>query len=592
MPYKKQLFTKKYDNLQDMIDVDDSRGRSVPINMNFIEEGYLTKDTGFKYFSDEDDAIRHSLFHFKKTNGESYIISGKGTKMQSFNHMKPITAVASTDVITHTAHGFVDTDEVTFWTDDTLPAGLEIDTVYFVRDAVANTFKVSLTSGGTAVDITSTGSGNNFVRGVNKGWEDLSPTFTEGAEFGFYVYSDTLYGSNSYEDYFSWTGQVFTDYASAPKGDTLEVFEDQMFVTGVRDEPGSYYYSDIGDATTFPGTKVVKPLGTDKAMGMKNYHGTLLMFKEKSIWKLTFQYDQIVSLFLPKITLQSNTYGACSKDAIAWVENDIWFFTGTEVRAIGFVDNQAGVFGVNDSVISDQIKETLKNIDRANFSKVKTFYLDRKYYLSVPISKETNNVLFVNHLLYKRRWTKYTGRLKSVVNSFVEVDGELITSTGVAPFRTVKWDDSLNDEETAIASEVFFRRIEDALFNRFLTYRYIDLKLKDIISTMRLVIKSEASDTTTSIVKDSYIGFATEDMENALGEVPSGQILVADSFGEDVQNSPFVKKRGSFLSKSQALIIGLANDKLNETFTLSEFILLGYEERRKTFSGRKIISMK
>ncbi|MHA1401172.1 MAG: hypothetical protein ACTSQE_12555 [Candidatus Heimdallarchaeaceae archaeon] len=512
MPYKKQLFTKKYDNLQDLIDVDDSRGRSVPINMNFIEEGYLTKDTGYQFFSDEDLLQRYSLFHYKKEDGTSFIISAYDTKLQKWDGAAWVDLTAD------------------IWTIDT--------------------------------------------------------------EFSFYVYNNELWGSNGVDDYFKFNGTAITKYATAPKGTSLEVFEDRMFVTGVSTAPGTYYYSNIGAPQTFTVTDLVKPLGTDKAMTMKNYHGTLLMFKEKSIWKLSFQYDQIVSLFVPKITLQSNTYGVASKDSVVWAENDLWFFTGSEVRAIGFVDNQAGVFGVNQAVISEQIKETLKNIDISNYSKIRTFYLDRKYYLSVPIGEDTNNVLFVCHLLYRQRWTKYTGRMKSLINSFLEIDGEMHTNTNVEPFRIIKWDDSLNDDVTAISSEVFFRRIEDKLFNRFVTYRYIDLKLKDIVSTIRLIIKAEASDTTTSIIKDTYIGFVTEDMENSLGEVPVAQVLVADSFGETIQNSPFVKKRGSFLSKSQALIIGLANDRLNETFTISEFILLGYEERRKTFSGSKIISMK
>jgi hypothetical protein len=43
----------------------------------------------------------------------------------------------------------------------TLPAGLAVDTLYYIRDATANTFKLAATSGGDAIDITGTGTGTH-----------------------------------------------------------------------------------------------------------------------------------------------------------------------------------------------------------------------------------------------------------------------------------------------------------------------------------------------------------------------------------------------------------------------------------------------
>ena len=64
------------------------------------------------------------------------------------------TAAASTDVISKTAHGFSNNDDIIF-TSLTGGAGLTVDTVtYWVVDAAADTFKVSATRGGAAVNIT------------------------------------------------------------------------------------------------------------------------------------------------------------------------------------------------------------------------------------------------------------------------------------------------------------------------------------------------------------------------------------------------------------------------------------------------------
>lgn len=63
------------------------------------------------------------------------------------------------DVATSHAHGLVDTDRVQLFTvaGETLPAGLSDTILYFVVGSTADTFQVSLTSGGAAVVLTGDG---------------------------------------------------------------------------------------------------------------------------------------------------------------------------------------------------------------------------------------------------------------------------------------------------------------------------------------------------------------------------------------------------------------------------------------------------
>lgn len=83
-------------------------------------------------------------------------------------------AVASTDVFTSPAHGFVDTDLIVLFDSDSIPTGVNADTRYFVRDSTTDTFKLALTSGGTAINITVSGSGKiakdgtQTVSGINQ----------------------------------------------------------------------------------------------------------------------------------------------------------------------------------------------------------------------------------------------------------------------------------------------------------------------------------------------------------------------------------------------------------------------------------------
>lgn len=362
MPVSKDQFVILKDNLTKEIDVDDSAGRSVPINMNFVEEGYLIKDTGYIPTGLATDSLAHSLFYYQKKNGTSYFIRGLGTKLQQYSFQ-------------------------------------------------------------------------------DRAWYDIagSPTFTQDAQFGYQVYNDDLYLGNAVESLYKWNGTTFTEYASAPKGNILQIFEDRLFIAGSLTEPLTAYYSNAGVPTTFTGTDLVKPLGTDKMQSLINYYGTLLIFKQNSIWKLTFVYDQVVSLFVPKLELQSQNYGACSPKAVTWVENDVWFFTGTEVRSIGYKDQQIGILGVNNSVISDSLKETLSKIKTSNYSKVVAFYENRRFYLQVVEADATTGTTFVCHLLYQNNWTKYSNRDKAKMGSAVVIDGIIYTSNAFSPYGVVKW---------------------------------------------------------------------------------------------------------------------------------------------------------
>jgi hypothetical protein len=370
MPLAKKTFTILKKDLTKAVDVDDSQGRSVPTNMNYVEEGYLIKDTGYVPVGISTVTLDHSIFLFKKKNGDEYLIRGKETKLQQYSF-------------------------------------------------------------------------------VDRQWYDIvgSPTFTEGAEFGYVVYNDVLHFGNAVESLYTWTGTTFTEYASAPKGNILEIFEDRLFVSGVLAEPLTAYYSNVGVPTTFTPTDVLKPVGTDAITGLINYYGTLLIFKKNSIWKLTFVYDQVVSLFVPKLEIQSNTYGACSYKAVSWVENDVWFFTGREVRSIGYKDQQIGILGVNNSVISDQIKETLKGIPVEYWSECSSFYSQRRFYLAVPLTTEKNDTVFVCHLLYGNNWTKYTGRDKARFRSAAVVDEIIYTTNNSLPYGVIKWTVETEDSQ-------------------------------------------------------------------------------------------------------------------------------------------------
>lgn len=88
-------------------------------------------------------------------NYRGYAPFGGATKGFGTADAADVTANA----ITSAAHGLVNTDRVMVFNvfAESLPAGLTEGVIYFVVGATTDTFQVSLTSGGAAVDITGIG---------------------------------------------------------------------------------------------------------------------------------------------------------------------------------------------------------------------------------------------------------------------------------------------------------------------------------------------------------------------------------------------------------------------------------------------------
>ena len=104
------------------------------------------------------DRTKNSGFYFKKY----------------FNSITATFTAATTDICTANAHGYSDGETVSLTTTDTLPAGLTVGVVYYIRDSATNTFKLALTNGGTAVDITDTGTGTHTIGRCGL-WSDAEP---------------------------------------------------------------------------------------------------------------------------------------------------------------------------------------------------------------------------------------------------------------------------------------------------------------------------------------------------------------------------------------------------------------------------------
>lgn len=132
---------------------------------------------------------------------------------------------------------------------------------------------------------------------------------------------------------------------------------------------------------------------------------------------------------------------------------------------------------------------------------------------------------------------------------------------------TIDWNLDTLTNVYPINSSVTFKRVEDKEFDRFRIYRYLDIQFKDLNAYVTVLLKKEAN----------------EDLTNS-----SKEFLVSNVSGETL---PFINKRVSMLLKGQAMRVRFSNNKLNETFTVCQFVFKGMEQPRNLFDKSKIISV-
>ncbi len=132
-----------------------------------------------------NEAVNHSMPKNKLFTYGAIAPYIGGYAGHSYMAFTPTDVDAGTDTFSIAAsdpnHLFIPNQPVTLTTSGTLPAGLFVSTPYFVKVTGDTTFQLSLTSGGAAVNFTTTGSGTSYVRtdhgATLSDWADVSQSY-------------------------------------------------------------------------------------------------------------------------------------------------------------------------------------------------------------------------------------------------------------------------------------------------------------------------------------------------------------------------------------------------------------------------------
>lgn len=240
-------------------DITDYQGQSTKVATNVVPraDGYGPfKDQ--TVFSSALDAACRGYFYARKSDGSIKIFAGTSNRIFLLNNTdytwtpaSKVTALttisnASPAVFTLNSHGLSNGDRIVLSTSGGLPTGLTVGTIYYVINQATNTFNVSLTSGGSAVNTSSAGSGTHSMTYF---YSALSSTAQwQFAQFGNFVIA--VHANVAPQVYDLSSSTAFADLGgSPPQAAYISIVNRFVVLTGLLSNPYRIHWSGLGDAT-------------------------------------------------------------------------------------------------------------------------------------------------------------------------------------------------------------------------------------------------------------------------------------------------------------------------------------------------------
>lgn len=153
-------------------------------------------------------------------------------------------------------------------------------------------------------------------------WADVGTGFSLSKPFRFVTWLGKVYFINQTDGLRSWDGTTLAAIAAAPKGSTLRVWKDTMFVTGVSGNEDRIYSSAAGDPTTWPAANFVD-IGKgdgDRFTALADDGTALICFKRRSHFII---YDPATLANRPV----DNQKGSPGQESIVSVDGNIFFMS-------------------------------------------------------------------------------------------------------------------------------------------------------------------------------------------------------------------------------------------------------------------------
>lgn len=383
-----------------------------------------------------------------------------------------------------------------------------------------------------------------------------------------------------------------TDTTGGQKAKYIIRFQDRLIMAGIPGEPtkvlisGRYPQHERFDYFV-GGSVLIEPDSGEAITGITSYYGTgnsgpiptIIVFKEKSVWELrigSITYGD-TTLIDPTYRLLTASQGCSSHRSIRAVENDIMFANRKGVYILRYEPQLLNVINANE--ISAKIRPFFEGLSDADLTSPSAAYIDKKYVLSYPISKQT--VIFDRERLsFMGPWPTAFG-----INQWASyIDGE-----GAERWIAMDSDDNMitefrktyQDDKGAPINTVFKSRRED--FGDWTIYKTINeifMNFRNVLGTISVNIYIEDREGNTLVTKAFTISSTGSSGTSGIGTDPVGFGVMGLSSNTPTTFAGELPKKAFIYKSSRVAQIEIRTNTRTANYELLGVKIIGIPQSR------------
>lgn len=227
-----------------------------------------------------------------------------------------------------------------------------------------------------------------------------------------------------------------------------------------------------------------------KVIGIAKFEDKLIIFKEFSIYQLTFDSNGF-----PIVDLVSASNGCVSHRSIENVENDVLYMSHDGIRSLGYVVNIPGVIRTN--IVSAKIKPDITNVNSELYDRIACIYTDNKFLTSIPSgSSANNNIIFCLDMIFGA-YSRWTGLSAACFTEYVDSDNMMTVYFGSDDSGQVyeMFSTARSDDGVAIDYEVRTKQFDLGSFDLRKRLFFTDQQFRSLTGTVDIAVIVDGSST-------------------------------------------------------------------------------------------------
>jgi hypothetical protein len=347
------------------------------------------------------------------------------------------------------------------------------------------------------------------------------------------------------------------DSTGGPKAKYIIRYQDRLILAGIAGQPtrvlisGRYPDQERFDWFAGGGFVDIEPDSGQHITGLGIHQEKLVIFKENSVWQVSLNQTSFGSYVIldPQYKLLTASQGCSSHRSIVPVENDLMFSNDKGIYILRYEPQLLNVINANE--ISAKIKPFFDSLSSADRRAAAGAYIDKKYVLSFPNSKQT--ISFDRERLAFTgpwptpfgiaQWTRYVD--SAGTERWVAIDS---SDSVVTEFSTTLSD----DKGTAIATIFKSKRENFGDWTIFKTINEVYMLFKAVTGSVDVNIYIEDRNGLTVTAKTFTITGSGSFGTSGLGTDLVGMIQLGQSANIATASTNEIPKK-SFIYKSSRI---------------------------------------